>query len=256
MECAEPILQSGNRVGCLCIHGFTDTPDQMRWMAEYLHQNGGYTVHAPRLSGHGTDPTDLSRYQWQDWLASALDGYSILRQNCDQVFVLGLSMGAVLSALVSIQEPVDGLVMMAAHIRLGGFGFRNTGWLKYFLRYSQHLADPRLVDVIKDEQIKRGDPVVGRVHYSRWSTHAVHELRKVMQVGDERLPQVTAPLLLIYSKADETVPVRNAQLLAERVQSETVEKVILEQSSHILTQDIERHTVFERVFGFIQKHVR
>jgi len=40
---AEPFFLPGNRVGCLLVHGFTGAPKEMRWMGEFLNQQG-YTV--------------------------------------------------------------------------------------------------------------------------------------------------------------------------------------------------------------------
>ena len=40
---AEPFFFPGNRIGCLLVHGFTGAPKEMRWMGEYLNQQG-YTV--------------------------------------------------------------------------------------------------------------------------------------------------------------------------------------------------------------------
>ncbi len=68
----------------------------MRWLGEYLNQQG-YTVCGMRLAGHATRLTDMVRARWRDWLLSVEDGYNLLRSCTDQVFLLGLSMGGVLS---------------------------------------------------------------------------------------------------------------------------------------------------------------
>jgi carboxylesterase len=93
---AEPFFFAGNRVGCLLIHGFSGTPKEMRWMGEYLG-NLGYSVLGIRLAGHATQPEDMQRMHWQDWLASVEDGYWLLQGSVDQVFLIGLSMGGILS---------------------------------------------------------------------------------------------------------------------------------------------------------------
>lgn len=110
---AEPFLLLGDRSkpACLLVHGFTGTPKEMRWMGEYLNQNG-YTCLGIRLAGHATDPEDMIRSNWTDWVASVEDGFSLLRDSSDAVFLVGLSMGGVLSLLMSTRANVNGVVSL------------------------------------------------------------------------------------------------------------------------------------------------
>ena len=66
---AEPFFFPGSKTGILLIHGFTGTPKEMRWMGEYLHQKQHLTVLGIRLSGHATQPEDMLRSSYTDWLA-------------------------------------------------------------------------------------------------------------------------------------------------------------------------------------------
>jgi carboxylesterase len=99
---AEPFFFPGSgqngKTGCLVQHGFTGTPKEVRWLGEYLNRQG-YTVCGMRLAGHATQPEDMIRSRYPDWLASVEDGYNLLRSSCDQVFLLGLSMGGILSLI-------------------------------------------------------------------------------------------------------------------------------------------------------------
>jgi len=80
---AEPFLHVGDRVGCLIVHGFTGTPYEMRPLGDYLFEEG-HTVLGVRLAGHATDPTDLSRIRWRDWLMTIEDGLNLLKGVSDQ----------------------------------------------------------------------------------------------------------------------------------------------------------------------------
>ena len=112
---AEPFFFPGNQIGCLLVHGFTGSPKEMRWMGEYLG-NLGYTVLGVRLAGHATRPEDMMRMQWQDWLASVEDGYFLLKNCVDQVFIIGLSMGGILSLTFSSQHPFLALSACQLHM--------------------------------------------------------------------------------------------------------------------------------------------
>ncbi len=65
------------------------------------------------------------------------------------------------------------------------------------------------------------------------------------------LGRVRAPLLLIYSRRDPTVPVSNARWVLDAVGSTEREVHYLTRSHHVITVDLERDEVTSRVRSFI-----
>jgi alpha-beta hydrolase superfamily lysophospholipase len=57
------------RGGVLLIHGLTDSPYSMRYLAQLFYDRG-YHVVSLRVPGHGTIPAGLTTTRWQDWLAA------------------------------------------------------------------------------------------------------------------------------------------------------------------------------------------
>src|SRR5919198_4315041 len=116
---AEPFFFLGNssKPACLLIHGFTGTPKEMRQMGEFLNGQG-YTCLGIRLAGHATDPEDMIRSRWTDWVASVEDGYQLLCGLTDHIFLIGLSMGGILALLASTQLNVKGVIAMSTPSRL------------------------------------------------------------------------------------------------------------------------------------------
>ena len=110
---AEPYHHDGGPIGVLLCHGFTGTPQSMRPWAEHLAANG-LTVALPRLPGHGTRWQELNRTTWHDWYAEDERALLALRQRCDTVVVMGLSMGGTLALRLAEQhgDAVDGLVLV------------------------------------------------------------------------------------------------------------------------------------------------
>ena len=89
-------FMEGGPTGVLLIHGFTGSAAEMRLIGRYLHERG-LTAYGPLLPGHGTIPEDLNNYGWNEWCAEVDKALVELRSNCDTIFVVGLSMGALLS---------------------------------------------------------------------------------------------------------------------------------------------------------------
>lgn len=254
MPGAEPFFHAGNRVGCLCLHGFTAAPDEVRWLGEYLHKTHGYTVYGPRLAGHGTHYRQLERVVWEDWYLSAMDGYHLLADEYDQIVVAGLSMGGLLGLLISATLPVSALVVMASPLTYRNRLLPYVDYIKYVRRYLPWIDVTDFPRRLREEQLRRGEPNRGRVRYERCPTHAIVQLRDLTLVVQERLSAITVPVCSIYSKADRTVAVSDQQRLAELLSNTTVEQHTLHQSGHILTQDDERETVFEIAGTFIAAH--
>ncbi|GAB4514535.1 MAG: carboxylesterase [Anaerolineae bacterium] len=253
MTGAEPFFYPGNEVGCLVLHGLCASPAEVRWLGEDLAAQG-YTVYGPRLAGHGTDYREMAHIHWHDWYLSVLDGYALLRSQCQQVFVLGLSMGGLLGLMLAAAEPIDGLVVMGSPLKLPN---ERLLALTGLIRYVRPFVDaPDRSDFplrLMDEQKRRGEPALGRVRYDRWASRGVEMFYALMRAVDTHLPGVTEPTLLIYSQADETVPFENMDYLRKRIGSTLIETCVLEKSGHILTQDREHAEVFRRAAAFISQ---
>lgn len=250
---AQPRFFRGGKVGCLVIHGFMAAPPEVAWLGDHL-ASAGHTVYVPRLTGHGIDPRHMRRMKWQDWYAHVLDGYHILRQQCEQVVLIGHSMGGLLAALVAAAHPVDALVIAASPIDLQLRLLPYLRLLDLVMPYTYHSSELSLNLEIEAEQRRRGEKVFSRVHYPRWSTRAIHEFYQLMKMTRNNLPKIQAPLLLLYAEQDETAPVRDALAIASRVQSAVIEHYTLSQGSHIIFQDVGRDEAFVAVADFVQRH--
>src|SRR3989449_7131156 len=99
-------LPGSRPLGCLLVHGFTGTPEEMRPLGEALAARG-FPVHAVRLAGHGTDVADLVRTRWTDWFASVEAGMARLRASTERLAVAGMSLGSPLPLHPPATRPDD-----------------------------------------------------------------------------------------------------------------------------------------------------
>jgi len=244
MPTAEPFFFPGDRIGCLLVHGFTGTPKEMRWLGEHLAQKG-HSVLGVRLAAHATQPQDMIRARWWDWLASVEDGWHILSGCSDHIIVMGLSMGGILSLLFSAYHPVAGVVAMST---------------------PHHLPDdPRLRFVKALSRVKpympKGppdyfEPEAFREHtsYPADPTRSYAELRDLVSEMQQALPKVTAPALLIYSKHDNVVRAQDGHMdqIYTALGSSDKQKLWIENSSHVITRDAQRQQVFQAAADFVE----
>ena len=71
-------------------------------------------MRCPLLPGHGSWPHKLHGVSRQDWLDEAEEAFLALREYCDEIFLIGHSMGCVLSARLTLKyDRVCGRIMLA-----------------------------------------------------------------------------------------------------------------------------------------------
>lgn len=249
MPGADPFFRRGGPVGCLVVHGFASSPGEVRWLAQHLAE-AGFTTLAPRLPGHGTHPHDLRRVRRADWLAALFDAYALLRGQCERVVVAGHSMGGLLSLRLSLDVEVAGVAVLASPVQFNSSLIHYARWLKYVLRDTDQTDRSGLDGIVREEQARRGEAVIGRVRYDRWATAAVAELYALSQEVDALLPQIRAPLLLVYSEGDHTAPPANGERIHARAASSGPPPTVLQRSGHNLPVDVEREAVFGLVTEF------
>jgi len=249
---AEPFFLLGDRSmpACLLIHGFTGTPKEMRWMGEYLNQQG-FTCLGVRLSGHATVPEDMIASRWTDWTASVEDAFSLLKDLTDDIFLIGLSMGGILSLLMStrLATRVKGVVAMSTPYKLPDDPrLRHIEWISKIVAYMPKGSGDSGAGWFDKEAWRE------HVSYPQNPVRSIGELNKLLGEMRAALPQVNVPVLLIHSKDDRYVLPENMELLdAALVNASDKTKLYITGSGHVVTRDAARRQVFEAAAEFIQR---
>jgi carboxylesterase len=241
---AEPFFFRGNAMGALLIHGFTGTPREMRPVGEMLAAEG-LTVLGIRLPQHATQPDDMAHSHRRDWFAAALDGYLMLKDQCQQVLVMGLSTGGTLALWLAATQPVQGVVALSAPGR------------PMYQRLQKFLPIAALYELIRPSVGKRkrtASVEADHISYPAYPTRAVPQFVRLLREVDDVLPQVTCPALLIHSRQDETVAPENMPHIFARLNSLNKEMAWLERSSHVITKDCEKDLVLGRVKAFVKSN--
>jgi carboxylesterase len=243
-----PFDLPGDDRGVLCVHGFTGSPYEMRYLGERLHARG-YSVLGPALPGHGSTVEDLEATAWQDWVAGVDDAYHRLLSRCRQVCVVGLSLGGLLTLYLATQRPgITAIASLAAPLWFDGLGGLAARWLGP----GGALAGVRRLPKVGGSDVR--DPRVRRENpsYPVIPTRAFNQLTACMRVVDDALPQVAAPLLVLHANQDHTAPVASARRIARLARAERLR--LLPDSYHLITVDIERDIVAAEVGVFFDRH--
>ncbi len=239
-------LYKKGSVGCLLIHGFTGSPNELLELGEYLTKKN-ITVSIPLLPGHGTYSADLFNYTWRDWFDHVKASYRELSGMCDEVYVAGLSMGGTLALHLAAHCPVSGVISMSAAIKL-------PTWKRVLVKLLKNIKKFRKKK--GGEDVRDQSARLQLDSYQRYPLKAADQVFQLLDHVREDLPEVSVPILIVHSRHDNTVPFSNSDLLYQWVRSPDKRKVDLEQSYHVITVDFDKERVKEEVFNFIKGHSR
>ena len=239
------------RAGILLVHGYLAAPEEVRPLAQYLHQQG-YTVFAPRLRGHGTSPEDLALRTWEDWLQSVERGYMILANSAKDVVLGGFSMGAGLALLAATNMlyKVKAVFAINCAMRLR----RRTAKLAPAVVLWNKLVDK----LVKDEGRRHfvpNEPENPHINYFRNPISGVKELMELMEQLSLRLDRIKVPALLIQSSGDPVVHPEGSKELYENLGSEDKELVMFNSDRHGILRGELSQRLFIRIAEFLHSKV-
>ena len=229
--------------GVLVIHGFTGNPSSVRELAERF-ADGGFHVEVPRLTGHGTVIEDMVPTRWSDWSADVEAAYKDLSSRCKQVVVAGQSMGGALTLWLAARHPeIAGIVCINPVAQ--GRTAEEIAFLDVIIESGEELlpgVGNDIADTEVTENVYAGTPL--QAAYSMY-VEGVAPLA-------EHYPKMMMPMLLINSVQDHVVEPTQSDFLVAHYAGK-VERVMLEKSFHVATQDVEKETVMSRSVVFAKQ---
>ncbi|WP_077928219.1 alpha/beta hydrolase [Wohlfahrtiimonas populi] len=236
---AEPFFYQGNDIGVLVIHGFTGTTQSMSLVGEALAK-AGYTVLAPRLTGHGTTPEDMAKASYKDWINDVESALVELKKRAKKIFVLGLSMGGALTCYLGETHPeLLGIMPINAAIDMPA--------LKEI--YDAQYGKEEFIAGIGSD-IKK--PNVIELAYERTPIKSMGDIVALMAMVRVDLPKITVPTLIFSSNIDHVVPPSNSQEILDRISSANKKLVSLPESYHVATLDNDLPLIVEEAIAFIE----
>ena len=227
-------MKNNQSTGCLIIHGFGGSADEVSPLASRL-KSKGYKVACPGLLGHTGRRSDLKRAGYTDWIKSAERGLVELMPGCNFVFIIGFSMGGLIAVNLALKYDIAGIVTINTPI---------------------HYWDVRMIL----SNIVRG--LVGRdfriiKRYSRatvkFPASALWNFRILLNKTKPLLSDIICPVLITQGLDDDTVRKSSAQYLFGSISSEIKRMKFYENSGHVMLHSPAAGHVIRDIEEFLER---
>ena len=234
--------------GVYIIHGFTNTTYETRDLAKYLGGQGFYTK-AINLPGHGTTPEDCNRTKFTDWIEFTEQGVAEMSSQCDNVFVIGISMGSDLALHLSSVFPLNAAVFASTVLEFKDF-------------IGPRVLTPIFHRIVPFRDKRKSYPKAVRNNYDYlgykvWPMSAVNEMRKLTNLVKKELPAVKCPALIIHSTKDILSLQSNISLVYDNISSEIKEKFIVHLANHnLFINNPDQEQIFQKINSFFNQFQR
>jgi len=230
-------------VAALCLHGLTGTPYEVRSLGRAIAAAGIDAV-GPVLPGHNATPEALSKVSHSDWLEAASAHYQRLRERYERVFVVGLSMGGLLSLAIAQRYPVDALVVVGTPLVLR----QRFAWMVSVAKYFQPLPEKQGGSDIRDAAARERHP-----SYTVMPLASVHELQRLQRLVRSGLSQVCCPILVAHGAHDTTADPEDAEVIVASVSSDVREHLVCASSGHVVPVDLDAAELGKRAAEFLSR---
>jgi len=237
-------LPGTGRAAALCLHGLTGTPYEVRSIGEALSA-AGIAALGPALPGHNETPEHLARVSHGEWVAAAREALARLRATHERVFVIGLSMGGLVSLTLAAEERVDAAIVIGVPLRLRQQAVRLVPIAKRFMPFF-----PKSVGSdIRDAAARARHP-----SYDRMPLASIHELLRLQRRVRALLSRIEAPLLVAHGALDRTAHPDDAQEILRGVASVEREHLCLPASGHVVPVDVDAADFVAAALRFLRRH--
>lgn len=220
-------------IGCLLIHGFGGSTEEVRPLAQHLEAEG-YTVACPSLKGHTGKRRDLRGVTCEDWIASAREEMMELRKKCRTIYMIGFSMGGLIAFHLAREYTPVAIVTLNSPI--------------YYWDIKRVL-----LNIFEDFRSKRFTHTTRYWHsLGKLPLNALFHFRLLLSKTKPLLKEIQCPVFVVQALEDDTVRKSSANYIHGHITSEHKQLRFYTGSGHLILWSKAAESVIKDVTGFIR----
>ena len=261
----------GNKNLCFLIHGLTGTAKEMSAIAQRLNKQG-FSVTVPLLLNHNKSISRLKKTTWQEIYNSIRAEFLKYAGEYDNIFVAGLSFGALIGLLLTHEFPdkIKAVNCFSPTLFYDGWGNPKSRiflpliyktplkyWIYFKEEYPYGLKNERLRSKVENFYKDAGLFDYSKVHlygYPVIPVSCIYQNALLAKKVISILKDIQTPIQLLQAKDDDVTSPKNSYCIYNGVKSADKKIIFLENSYHIITADQERDKVAEETVSFFGKY--
>jgi carboxylesterase len=227
-------------IGCLCIHGFTGAPYEVEPLVKYLTERTNWVFRVPTLPGHG-ETLSLKGVLYHQWIEHAEAELNRLIQTCDEVYVIGFSMGGLIGSFLAANYPVDKLVLLSA--------------AAYYINPRQIVSELKsmMIDSLRGNLVENELFQRYKRKIKETPLAATWQFRQLVSSIKPLLNQVEVPTLIAQGECDGIVPPKSAEYLYQTIGAKQKKLTYIKNSKHHICHCEEKEALFSQVLDFLME---
>ena len=234
-------FNKNSSLGVYLIHGFTSTTYEVKELAKFLGQNGFHAI-ANNLPGHGTNIEECNRVKYTDWLDTVKKDVATLSSQSEKIYIIGCSMGAVLSLYLATIFPLNGCIVGGTVLK-----FKNP--------FSVNILSPLFCRFIKASKKSTKNKNTKFYGYTSYPLLALNQFRKLIKVVLKKIHTISSPVLIIHSKNDGMSIEKNLSIVKHSIKSKDKKILIVNNAHHnLFDTNPDQKLIFHEVLKFLNSH--
>ncbi|MBN1498664.1 MAG: alpha/beta fold hydrolase [Spirochaetes bacterium] len=235
---AQAVVKFNNKMfGVLLLHGFAGNPSEYKYLIQRC-EDEKFSYYAPRYPGHGTSADNMDLTAAHDWSVCAREAYIELSSHCDRVYVIGHSIGACFAVNIANEFNPEKTVLISMPVDTNAYNSQFIKNRKSEMK-TRYINDPE--ESLKYTGYNSGIPAKKQT-----------DLIKIIRQTLKSLPNFHTDVLIFQSVHDEIISHDSADLVYDSIISIRKQKIMLENSAHIIMLDYDRDVLADRIFSFLK----
>ena len=226
--------QEERTYGCLIIHGFAGSPDEVEPLHTCLRQQG-YITECPILMGHEDNLRNLGASTHLQWIQSAEEALLQLQKRCTHIILLGFSMGGHIAANLAMKYPVAAVVTMNTPIY-----YWNIKRVVSNTFHDVRSGDHRHLKHYRDSAFKT-------------PLKAMIEFRRILNKTKPLYDELTCPMLIAHGLRDDNTQPRSAAYIHTYIRSDVKQLKYYPASEHLICLGPDKERLFEDICAFVKE---
>ena len=228
------IVLHKNKTGCLVVHGFGGGHYEINSIVPHI-EKCGFTVRCASLAGHTGEKKDLRNAGYVQWIESAENELEKLMDECENVHVIGFSMGGLIGMNLAIKHNISSITTINTPV---------------------YYWDMELIVKNIASDIKKGEYLnIKRYVKSsgKFPVAALLNFKILLRKTKRIINLVKTPFLVIQAVDDDTVRKTSSNYIYDNISSSVKSLEYVEGGGHQVLQSEYSHEVGILIGEFLRR---